>query len=68
MDQIVRAKDLGNTVILNVYKRPEYLQEQIEALISQTYRPTQVWAFYSGYYCDPIIYHGSLSVFLTYNW
>ena len=31
------------TVILNCYKRPEYLQEQIAAIKSQTVKPTSVW-------------------------
>jgi hypothetical protein len=33
----------GITVILNCYKRPEYLQEQIRAIRAQTVKPTQIW-------------------------
>mgnify|MGYP003644413277 CR=1 FL=1 len=31
------------TVILNAYRRPEYLREQIEAIKSQTVKPTKIW-------------------------
>ena len=31
------------TVILNCYKRPEYLKEQIKALRSQTVKPDAIW-------------------------
>lgn len=31
------------TVVLNCYKRPEYLQEQIKALRSQTVKPDAIW-------------------------
>ncbi len=31
------------TVILNCYRRPEYLQKQIDSLKSQTIKPKQIW-------------------------
>ncbi len=31
------------TVVLNCYKRPEYLREQVEAIRNQTKKPTQIW-------------------------
>ena len=31
------------TVILNCYRRPEYLREQIQSLRSQTIAPTEIW-------------------------
>ena len=31
------------TVILNCYRRPEYLQQQIEAIRAQTIKPKQIW-------------------------
>tara|TARA_R110002126_G_scaffold7494_3_gene36751 strand:+ start:3000 stop:4583 length:1584 start_codon:yes stop_codon:yes gene_type:complete len=31
------------TVILNCYRRPEYLQEQIQAIRSQSVQPEQIW-------------------------
>lgn len=31
------------TVILNGYKRPEYLKEQIDAIRTQTIRPKEIW-------------------------
>lgn len=43
MDTITRVVDLKNTVILNVYKRPEYLIEQVEAILSQTFPPDDIW-------------------------
>jgi hypothetical protein len=33
----------GITVILNCYKRPEYLQEQVRALRAQTVKPKYIW-------------------------
>lgn len=33
----------GITVVLNCYKRPEYLKEQIDAIRKQTKAPVQVW-------------------------
>lgn len=33
----------GITVILNCYKRPEYLHEQVEALRAQTVKPKYIW-------------------------
>jgi hypothetical protein len=33
------------TVILNCYKRPEYLAEQIQAIKSQTIKPTEIWVW-----------------------
>ena len=33
----------GITVILNCYKRPEYLQEQVRALRAQTIKPKYIW-------------------------
>jgi len=33
----------GITVVLNCYKRPEYLKEQIDAIKKQTKAPTQIW-------------------------
>lgn len=35
------------TVILNCYKRPQYLQEQIEAIRSQTIQPKDIWIWYN---------------------
>ena len=35
------------TVILNCYKRPEYLQEQIEAIQNQTIKPQEVMVWYN---------------------
>lgn len=35
------------TVILNCYKRPQYLQEQIEAILSQTIQPEDIWIWYN---------------------
>lgn len=31
------------TVILNLYKRPEYLEEQLHAIKQQTVKPTEIW-------------------------
>tara|TARA_R110002126_G_scaffold106301_1_gene241187 strand:+ start:124 stop:1716 length:1593 start_codon:yes stop_codon:yes gene_type:complete len=33
------------TVILNCYRRPEYLKEQIEAVRNQTVQPEQIWVW-----------------------
>ena len=33
------------TVILNCYKRPEYLKEQIKAIRAQSVRPTAIWVW-----------------------
>jgi hypothetical protein len=33
----------GITVVLNCYKRPEYLKEQIDAIKKQTKAPTEIW-------------------------
>lgn len=33
------------TVILNCYKRPEYMEEQIKALRAQTVPPTEIWVW-----------------------
>lgn len=33
------------TVILNCYKRPQYLQEQIEAINNQTIPPSDIWVW-----------------------
>lgn len=35
------------TVILNCYKRPQYLQEQIEAIENQTIPPNDIWIWYN---------------------
>jgi len=35
------------TVILNCYKRPQYLQEQIEAIRAQTIPPNDIWVWYN---------------------
>jgi GT2 family glycosyltransferase len=35
------------TVILNCYKRPQYLKQQIEAIRSQTVIPTDIWIWYN---------------------
>jgi hypothetical protein len=35
------------TVILNCYKRPQYLQEQIEAIRFQTIQPEDIWVWYN---------------------
>jgi GT2 family glycosyltransferase len=35
------------TVILNCYKRPQYLQEQIEAIKNQTIPPNDIWIWYN---------------------
>lgn len=36
------------TVILNCYKRPEYLKEQIEAIEKQTIKPQEIWIWYNA--------------------
>lgn len=36
------------TVILNCYKRPEYLKEQIEAIENQTIKPKEIWIWYNN--------------------
>lgn len=36
------------TVILNCYKRPEYLKEQIEAIENQTVKPKEIWIWYNN--------------------
>ena len=36
------------TVILNCYKRPEYLKEQIEAIENQTIKPKEIWIWYNS--------------------
>lgn len=40
-----QAESSDITVILNCYRRPEYLQEQIESIRSQTIAPTQIWVW-----------------------
>lgn len=35
------------TVILNCYKRPEYLKEQILAIENQTVKPKEIWIWYN---------------------
>lgn len=35
------------TVILNVYKRPQYLKQQIEAVEKQTIEPKDIWIWYN---------------------
>lgn len=35
------------TVILNCYKRPQYLQEQIEAIQNQSIPPEDIWIWYN---------------------
>lgn len=37
----------GITVILNCYKRPEYLKEQIESIKSQSVKPDDIWIWYN---------------------
>lgn len=36
------------TVILNCYKRPEYLKEQIQAIENQTIKPKEIWIWYNA--------------------
>jgi glycosyltransferase involved in cell wall biosynthesis len=36
------------TVILNCYKRPEYLKEQIHAIENQTVKPKEIWIWYNA--------------------
>ena len=36
------------TVILNCYKRPEYLKEQIESIENQTIKPKEIWIWYNN--------------------
>lgn len=36
------------TVILNCYKRPQYLKEQIEAIENQTIKPKEIWIWYNN--------------------
>ena len=36
------------TVILNCYKRPEYLKEQIESIENQTIKPKEIWIWYNA--------------------
>jgi len=36
------------TVILNCYKRPEYLKEQIDAIENQTVKPKEIWIWYNN--------------------
>lgn len=33
----------GITVILNLYKRPDYLMEQLDSILEQSVKPTEVW-------------------------
>lgn len=48
------AADLGEpnpkgiTVILNAYRRVEYLEEQIRSLRNQTVPPTEIWVWYNA--------------------
>lgn len=41
------------TVILNGYKRPEYLSEQVSAILAQSIKPDQIWLWVN--HCDGII-------------
>jgi hypothetical protein len=36
------------TVILNCYRRPEYLLEQIQAVENQTIKPKEIWIWYNS--------------------
>jgi len=36
------------TVILNCYKRPKYLSEQIQAIENQTIKPKEIWIWYNA--------------------
>ncbi len=38
-----RAEDI--TVILNCYRRPEYLKEQIDSIRNQTIKPKEIWVW-----------------------
>ena len=35
------------TVILNCYKRPQYLQEQIKSILNQSTPPEDIWIWYN---------------------
>lgn len=35
------------TVVLNCYKRPEYLEKQIESIQNQTVKPNDIWVWYN---------------------
>ncbi len=39
------------TVILNIWKR-DYVKEQVESLLAQTHKPTQIWILQSGDYVE----------------
>lgn len=45
---IKRKKSI--TVILNVYRRPQHLKEQFEAILNQTVKPDQIYIWNNG--CD----------------
>jgi len=38
-------KDKDITVILNCYRRPEYLKEQIDSIRNQTIKPKEIWVW-----------------------
>ena len=40
---------MDNTVILNLYRRPDYLEEQIAALRSQSVPPSEIWLWVNGH-------------------
>lgn len=43
IENSLAEKDNSITVILTCYRRPEYLEEQIAAIKSQTIKPKQIW-------------------------
>ena len=60
------------TVILNCYRRPEYLQEQIDAIRSQTIKPHQIWIWVNHHEDNEGVDFESLNVDRVikndYNW
>ena len=45
LEDTVDKKEEKITVILNCYRRPEYLQEQIDAIKAQTLSPHEIWVW-----------------------
>lgn len=47
------------TVILNGYKRPEYLEEQVNSILNQTVKPKEIWLWVN--HCDNVNFDNYLS-------
>jgi hypothetical protein len=60
------------TVILNCYRRPEYLQEQIDAIKNQTMKPKEIWIWVNDHKDNEGVDFSSLGVDRVfrndYNW